>query len=121
MDLMHVVSNTPTCDFFGGSHWSVFPGDKQTLNIIGCSLSAVTSYPPIAFLIDISVHQNETYALYFVFVKTIMMVVVLCFAAVVYVAMADDKPQVMTMVGKPLYYAKVTDSDGNTHFEQREG
>ncbi|KAF8788900.1 hypothetical protein HNY73_006893 [Argiope bruennichi] len=50
----------------------------------------------------------------------LMLLVALCFAAVIYVAMADDEPKVMTMVGKPLYVEAVTDSDGNVHYEQHE-
>ncbi|CAL1289065.1 unnamed protein product [Larinioides sclopetarius] len=42
-----------------------------------------------------------------------MLLAVLCFAAIAYVAMADDEPKTVTMTGPGQILKLVTDSDGN--------
>ncbi|GFU08178.1 hypothetical protein TNCV_3766291 [Trichonephila clavipes] len=50
-----------------------------------------------------------------------LVLVVLCMAAMVYMAVGDDDVMHRAGVGKPLYVKEYTDSDGKIRFTQLEG
>ncbi|GFY45829.1 hypothetical protein TNIN_175621, partial [Trichonephila inaurata madagascariensis] len=50
-----------------------------------------------------------------------VVLIVLCMAAMVYMAVGDDDIIHVARVGKPLYVKEYTDSDGKIRFTQLEG